>query len=51
MEFILNILYESYQYFRESTLLFDQQFLKYIGQSGEQLIMYQLLSSCHNIWY
>lgn len=41
MEFILNILYESYQYLPPwRTLLFDQQFLKYIQQSGERFINY-----------
>lgn len=41
MEFILNILYESYQYLPPGrTLLFDRQFLKYIQQSGEHFINY-----------
>ncbi len=41
MEFILNILYESYQYLPPGrTLLFDRQFLKYIQQSGERFINY-----------
>ncbi|EAN2319315.1 SPI-2 type III secretion system apparatus protein SsaT, partial [Salmonella enterica] len=44
MEFILNILYESYQYLPPGrTLLFDQQFLKYI--QAEWRTLYQLCIS------
>lgn len=53
MEFILNILYESYQYLPPGrTLLFDRQFFKiYPGRVENALsIMCQFLCSCHNMY-